>query len=105
VSRAPICAESGSGKSETFRLIAAPLVDHQARLIETWRQKTSPQLQSEIRVLDKEIAALERKAAKSSDPLERERLCGELEYKLASKDQITACHALHHRPGRDYGTP
>ena len=53
-------AESGSGKSETFRLIAAPLVDHQTRLLETWRQKTSPQLQSEIRVLDKEIAALEK---------------------------------------------
>ena len=32
-------AESGSGKSETFRLIAAPLVDHQTRLLETWRQK------------------------------------------------------------------
>lgn len=81
-------AESGSGKSETFRLIAAPLVDHQTRLLETWKSKTSPQLQSEIRVLDKEIAALERKAAKSGDPMERERLRGELEYKLASKDDF-----------------
>jgi putative DNA primase/helicase len=87
-------AESGSGKSETFRLIAAPLVDHQARLLETWRQKTSPQLQSEIRVLDKEIAALERKAAKSGDPMERERLRGELEYKLARKDEMTARAAM-----------
>lgn len=87
-------AESGSGKSETFRLIAAPLVDHQTRLLETWRLKTSPQLQSEIRVLDKEIAALERKAAKSGDPMERERLRGELEFKLASKDEITARAAM-----------
>ncbi len=87
-------AESGSGKSETFRIIAAPLVDHQARLLETWRQKTSPQLQSEIRVLDKEIAALERKAAKSGDPMERERLRGELEYKLARKDEMTARAAM-----------
>jgi hypothetical protein len=87
-------AESGSGKSETFRLIAAPLVDHQSRLIETWKSKTSPQLQSEIRVLDKEIAALERKAAKSGDPMERERLRGELEYKLASKDQLAARAAM-----------
>lgn len=87
-------AESGSGKSETFRLISAPLVDHQARLLETWRQKTSPQLQSEIRVLDKEIAALERKAAKSGDPTERERLRGELECKLARKDEMTARAAM-----------
>ncbi len=87
-------AESGSGKSETFRLIAVPLVDHQSRLIETWKQKTSPQLQSEIRVLDKEIAALERKAAKSGDPMERERLRGELEYKLASKDDFARRAAM-----------
>ncbi len=87
-------AESGSGKSETFRLIAAPLLDHQTRLLETWRLKTSPQLQSEIRVLDKEIAALERKTAKSGDPMERERLRGELEYKLARKDEMTARAAM-----------
>ncbi len=87
-------AESGSGKSETFRIVAAPLVDHQTRLIETWKLKTSPQLQSEIRVLDKEITTLERKAAKASDPMERERLRGELEYKLASKDQLTARAAM-----------
>ena len=87
-------AESGSGKSETFRLIAAPLVEHQTRLLETWKQKTSPHLQSEIRVLDKEIAMLERKAAKSGDPMERERLRGELEFKLASKDEIMARAAM-----------
>jgi len=87
-------AESGSGKSETFRLIAAPLLDHQTRLIETWKLKTSPQLQSEIRVLDKEIAALERKAAKAGEPMERERLRGELEYKLARKDEMTARAAM-----------
>ncbi len=87
-------AESGSGKSETSRLIAAPLMDYQARQIETWKLKTSPQLQSEIRVLDKEIATLERKAAKSGDPMERERLRGELEYKLAQKDGLTARAAM-----------
>jgi hypothetical protein len=81
-------AESGSGKSETFRLVAAPLVEHQQRQLETWREKTSPKLQSEIRVLDKEIAKLERAAAKAADPAERERQRGELEYKLASKDDL-----------------
>jgi hypothetical protein len=87
-------AESGSGKSETFRLIAAPLVDHQARLLETWKQKISPQLQAEIRVLDKEIGSLEKKAAKATDPTERDRMLGELEYKLARKDEMTARAAM-----------
>ena len=87
-------AESGSGKSETFRLVAAPLVEYQQRQLEVWKEKTSPQLQSEIRVLDKEMASLEKKAAKSSDPMERDRLVGELEYKLARKDDLTRKAAL-----------
>ena len=83
-------AESGSGESETFRPHRRAAGGSPGAPIETWRQKTSPQLQSEIRVLDKEIAALKRKAAKSGDPMERERLRGELEYKLARKDEMTA---------------
>ena len=82
-------AESGSGKSETFRLIAAPLVDHEKCLLETWRSETWPQLQSEIRVLDKEIGLLEKKTAKATDFMERNRMLGELKFKLASKDDLT----------------
>ena len=87
-------AESGSGKSETFRIVAGPLVEHQQRQLEVWKEKTSPHMQSEIRVLDKEMASLEKKAAKSSDPMERDRLVGELEYKLARKDDLTRKAAL-----------
>jgi hypothetical protein len=87
-------AESGSGKSETFRLVAAPLVDRQACQLEVWKQKVSPELQAEIRVLDKEVGALERKAAKTSDPMERARLVGELEFKLARKDDLVARAAM-----------
>lgn len=87
-------AESGSGKSETFRIIAAPLLDHQTRLIETWKQKTSPHLQSEIRVLDREIGSLERKAAKTTDPKERDRMLGEMESKLARKDDLARDAAM-----------
>jgi hypothetical protein len=81
-------AESGSGKSETFRIIAAPLLNHQMQLIETWNQKTSPQLQAETRVLDREISTLEKKAAKTNEPSERDRLLAELEIKLARKDEL-----------------
>ncbi len=87
-------AESGSGKSETFRLIAAPLTEHQTQLLEVWRQKTSPQLQSEIRVLDKEIGTLEKKAAKSTDLAERDKMLGELEFKLARKDELARQAAM-----------
>ena len=87
-------AESGSGKSETFRIIAGPLLEHQSRLLEVWRTKTSPQLQSELRVLDKEIGSLEKKAAKAGDPGEREHLRGELEYELSRKDDLARKTAM-----------
>ena len=87
-------AESGSGKSETFRLVAAPLLEHQTQLFEVWRQKTSPELQSEIRILDREITAREKKAAKCGDPTERERMLGELQYKLARKDELARRAAM-----------
>lgn len=69
-------------------------MDHQTRLLETWKLKTSPQLQSEIRVLDKEIGSLEKKAAKTTEPMERDRMLGELEFKLARKDEMTARAAM-----------
>lgn len=83
-------ADSGSGKSETFRIIAAPLMDLQNQMIEIWKAKTDPQLKAEIRVLDKEIANLERKAAKASDPMDRDRLRGQLEYTIAKKSEVAA---------------
>ncbi|MDB6021277.1 MAG: hypothetical protein JWQ04_1134 [Pedosphaera sp.] len=87
-------ADSGSGKSETFRIVAAPLVDYQTRLIETWRLETSPKLQSELRVLDSEIATLEKKAAKTTEPFERDQIVGELKFKIARKDDLTRVAAM-----------
>lgn len=87
-------ADSGSGKSECFRIVAAPLVDHQTRVLEVWRTKISPQLQSEIAVLSREITTLERKAAKAADPSERERLRGEMEYRIARKDELARKAAM-----------
>ena len=77
-------AESGSGKSQVFRRIAEPIVEHQHQLHEIFREKTSPQLVSEIAVLKRESRRLEKKAAKeSTDPTDRQRMLGELEYKNA----------------------
>ena len=82
-------AESGSGKSETFRIIAAPLKDHEKRRIEMWRKETWPQLQSEIGVLEREIDLLQKKAAKTTEQMDRDRMLGELAFKLARKDELT----------------
>jgi hypothetical protein len=81
-------AESGSGKSETFRLIAAPLVDHQARVLSQWRDKTGPAMQSEIAVLKREAAKLEKKAANTTETAERDRQLGELQYRLARIEEL-----------------
>lgn len=81
-------AESGSGKSQVWRRIAEPIVAHQHELHEFHNQKTAPQLTSEIAVLTREANNLERKAAKASDPAERERLLGELEYRNARRAEL-----------------
>ena len=88
-------AESGSGKSETFRIIAAPLVDHQTRLIETWKSNTLPKIETEIGVLIKEIKTLEAKAAKANTaPKEREEMLAELAAKRARKNKLLSLSTM-----------
>lgn len=82
-------AESGSGKSETFRLVAAPLLDHQRRTQDQWGQKIKPQLQSEIAVLNREIADDEKKAAKTSDHDQRKQIMARLEFRRARSEELT----------------
>ena len=76
-------AESGSGKSQVFRRIAEPIVEHQHQLHEAFRATTGPKLASEIAVLTREVASLEKKAARSTDDSDRQRMLGELEFKNA----------------------
>ena len=88
-----VSAETGAGKSRTFELIAAPLLDYQERLQERWRKESAPRLQSQIKILDREIANLEKKAGKTADASERERMRGELEYKIAERDELARHNA------------
>lgn len=85
-----VSAETGTGKSRTFELLATPLLDHQERLQEHWRKESAPRLQSDLKILDRELANLEKKVARTSDPAERERLRGEHEYKTAQKTELAA---------------
>lgn len=61
-------AESGSGKSESCRPIVAPLIEHQATLLETWKQKTHRDLQAEIARCVTERKVLEAKIRKALRP-------------------------------------
>ncbi len=83
-----VSAETGAGKSRTFELIAAHMLDYQERLQEQWRKESGPRLQSQIKILDRQIANLEKKAGKTADDTERERLRGELEYLIAERDEL-----------------
>lgn len=82
-------AESGSGKSQVFRRIAEPFVEHQHQLHEAFCEETAPQLASEIGLLTRKIKRLETKAAKeNTDPTDRERMLGELEFKNARRAEL-----------------
>ena len=87
-----VSAETGTGKSRTFELLAAPLLDHQEKLQERWRKESAPRIQSNFKILERELANLEKKAARATDPSERERLRAEHEYKTAEKNQLATCN-------------
>lgn len=84
-----VSAESGTGKTSTFERIAAPLLDFQRDRQEIWRDDTNPRLRAELALLKREIESLEKKAPKTDDPHERERIRGEIQFKLALQDKFT----------------
>ncbi len=85
--------ESGSGKSESCRPIIAPLIEYQTTLLETWKEKTHPDIQAEIARRDAERKALEKKIARamrpdSPDADELQRLQAQLAYPIARADEL-----------------
>src|SRR5213078_185722 len=85
--------ESGSGKSESCRPIIAPLIQHQAERLETWKQKTHPDIQAEIARREAERKALEKKIAKalrpdSPDADELQRLQAQLAFPIARAEEL-----------------
>ncbi len=74
-------AESGSGKSETFRHAAKPFFHHEREAVERWQADTLPGLQAEADMLESEMARLKKEAAKGKLGLEREEIRDELQAK------------------------
>jgi replicative DNA helicase len=76
-------AQSGTGKSESFRHAALPLFEYEREILEQWRRDTLPGLQAEKELLESEVNALKKQAGKKDTGIEREATRRELEEKKA----------------------
>src|SRR5207247_1078087 len=81
-------AESGSGKSETFRHVAKPFLQFEAERVGDWKVGIKPGLLAEHKVLEAEIAKLTKSAGSANGATEREEVREQLKEKLAARDQI-----------------
>ena len=81
-------AESGSGKSETFRHAAKPFIEFETELLERWKDEIKPGLFAERKVLEDEIANLTKSVGKANGSAEREEIRTELKEKLAALDEV-----------------
>lgn len=87
-------AESGSGKSETYRHAVKPLQEFERDAVERWRMETKPRVETEKAILESRITQLKKEAGRATDSIEREAVRGELE--KATADLMAAeadCHA------------
>ncbi|NBR89983.1 MAG: DUF3987 domain-containing protein [Rhodobacteraceae bacterium] len=79
-------AESGSGKSESFRHAAKPFIEIERDLLETWRTSALPQLQAEHDMLKEEIDTLKKYAKKPNS--ERDEIKSKLAEKIAEMEAV-----------------
>jgi len=81
-------AESGSGKSETYRHAAKPFIEFETELVERWKAEIKPELLAESKILEAEIANLTKSAGNANGSTEREEIRAELKEKLAALDRV-----------------
>lgn len=83
-------AESGSGKSESFRHAAEPFNEFEGDLLEAWRASTLPGLAAEKDILEAEIGKLKKEAGNAEGAGERGEIKAKLEAKKAALAEIEA---------------
>ncbi len=88
-------AESGSGKSECYKLLATPLLAFERAMQERWRKKVLPQLQDDLRYAEGQLKKLDKARARATDPQEIERSRGQMQFHLARVEELKA---LLHEP-------
>lgn len=89
-----ISAESGSGKSETFRRVVRPFTDFEAGIVEKWREHVLPEAEAERDILESEISALKKAAVQAQSAEERQ----EMRSKLEGKKRELAASEARMRP-------
>jgi hypothetical protein len=83
-------AESGSGKSETYRHAAKPFYAFEHDLIERWKDEDLPGLEADKEMLESEIAKLKKDAFKSESGMGREEIRDELKAKKKALAEVEA---------------
>jgi len=83
-------AESGSGKSESFRHAASPFNQFEGDLLEAWRASTLPGLAAEKDILEAEIGKLRKEAGNAEGAGERGEIKAKLEAKKAALADVEA---------------
>ena len=83
-------AESGSGKSETYRHAAKPFYAFEHDLIERWKDEDLPGLEADKEMLESEIAKLKKDAFKSESGMGREEIRDELKAKKKALADVEA---------------
>lgn len=82
-------AESGSGKSECYKLLATPFLAFERAMQERWRKEVLPQHQADLHYAEGQLKKLDRKLAKEgTTQVEAERCRGELQFHLARVEEL-----------------
>jgi hypothetical protein len=83
-----VSAQSGSGKSESFRHAALPFAELESEKLKEWEEAVLPGCQAEKALLESEIKKMISRAGSEDNPLERENLKSQLEQKKAQLAKV-----------------
>jgi hypothetical protein len=88
-------AESGSGKSECYKLLATPFLAFERAMQEQWRKEVMPQHQADLRYAEGQLKKLDKALARATDPQEIDRSRGQMQFHLARIEELKG---LLHEP-------
>ncbi len=88
-------ARSGSGKSETAKIIANPIVNFQQEKLNHWKSTISPNIEAEIAINKIRINQLENSMRQKDDETKQSAIRDELKKELLEKSKL---HEKSHEP-------
>ncbi len=83
-----LSAESGSGKSECYKLVAEPYLAFERAMQERWPLEVMPQLQADLRYHEGQCKKLDKSLARAFDPQEIDRCRGQMQFHLAKVEEL-----------------